>query len=85
MWAGVDISNGIHDDVSRVASSILTGEPLPIAYVGVTLFAALSSAYLGVQIMRALGARSDLAFSGGAVAGSLALDMAAKYYHRKAP
>jgi len=78
----VDFSDGIQDDLAKISNSLVSGGALPVAYVAVTLIAALSSAYLGIQVVRALGAKSDISWAVGAVAGSLALDVGGKYFQR---
>tara|TARA_Y100001963_G_C6429795_1_gene286492 strand:+ start:212 stop:493 length:282 start_codon:yes stop_codon:yes gene_type:complete len=77
---GVNFSNGIQDDLNLISGSLVHGKPVPLGDVAITLLAALSSAYLGIQVLRALGAKSDLSWALGAVGGSLALDIAGKYW-----
>lgn len=80
---GVNFSNGIQDDLALISESIVHRKPVPVADVAITLIAALSSAYLGIQVLRALGAKSDLSWALGAVGGSLALDVAGKYWRTR--
>ena len=80
---GVNFSNGIQDDLNLISSSLVHGRPVPLGDVAITLLAALSSAYLGIQVIRSLGAKTDVSWALGAVAGSLALDVAGKYWAKR--
>jgi hypothetical protein len=79
----VDISDGLHDELRLISASLVDGEPVGLFAVGVTIFAALSSAYLGIQVLRLLGAKSDLGYALGAVVGSVALDVGGRLYTRR--
>lgn len=80
---GVNFSDGIQDDLALISESIVHRKPIPLVDVSITLIAALSSAYLGIQVLRALGAKSDLSWALGAVGGSLALDVAGRYWRSR--
>jgi len=72
------IRDGIQDDISKLTDSFVYGTPMRASDMIITSIAAVSAAFIGVHIFRAIGFRTDLGGAVGAVAGNIFLDYAGK-------